>query len=554
MRLDIGDAAALVHVVLLSSGNASYPQDFVVNRPFDHNIVFNYRRLAHKMRAMDQYILDKSWHGIRQTTCHGAADPEQAPVTVKLPSAWGQAAADALAALLPDRGAVEITRAAEAWIAPITARAATAGLPEAIGPALHGLLARRQAGPSGDIWRNQPGSAPGFVFNPNGFLDNAGGFDVAGFGDAVDTAVTALTLAAPGAHRLSLGFTDLHLFLARLGLTYDAPAARDLAQTLAAFMAARASAASARLLARGAAPGHAVECGQFPEACVLPALTIAGRDAQAAALRAGTCRHQALLGFAADPAVEALLGAETVNFAPALSPLNGDGLLAHWAQARLAWLGLSAEAALARQLAGEVLFAAAKPAAHAAMYEVLAPFFAAMPARPVPLPAPRQTAPRDMLPARRTGYTQKASIGGHKLFLSTGEYANGRLGEIFIALHKEGSAFRGLMDAFAIAVSLGLQHGVELEQFVEAFTFTRFGPAGTVEGDPAVPAATSLIDYVFRNLAVNYLGQTNLAPALPEAADTVGDGASDRAPLLPLGLPEPAPRERRRALKLVSNP
>ncbi len=112
------------------------------------------------------------------------------------------------------------------------------------------------------------------------------------------------------------------------------------------------------------------------------------------------------------------------------------------------------------------------------------------------------------------------------------------------------------MDAFAIAVSLGLQHGVALEAYVEAFTFTRFGPAGAVEGDPAVSQATSMIDYAFRNLAVNYLGQTGLAPALPEEADTLGQDAMERAPLLPLDLPAvppgPAPRERRRALQLVS--
>jgi hypothetical protein len=185
------------------------------------------------------------------------------------------------------------------------------------------------------------------------------------------------------------------------------------------------------------------------------------------------------------------------------------------------------------------------------MHEAIAPFIHAMPAAPA-LPQPvRSRAKRDMLPARRRGYTQKASVGGHKVFLSTGEYETGRLGEIFIALHKEGSAFRGLMDAFAIAVSIGLQHGVNLEDYVEAFTFTRFGPAGVVEGDPAVAQATSLIDYVFRNLAVNYLGQTNLAPATLDTADAVGDGAGDRAPLLPLDLPDAAPRERRRALKLV---
>jgi ribonucleoside-diphosphate reductase alpha chain len=178
---------------------------------------------------------------------------------------------------------------------------------------------------------------------------------------------------------------------------------------------------------------------------------------------------------------------------------------------------------------------------------------AQMPERPAAPMQARRKSTRETLPARRSGYTQKVSVGGHKLFLSTGEYGNGRLGEIFIALHKEGSAFRGLMDAFAIAVSLGLQHGVNLDDYIEAFTFTRFGPAGTVEGDPAVLQATSMIDYVFRNLAVNYLGQTNLAPATPEPADTVGDGAIDRAPLLPLDLPAPAPRERRKNLKLVSN-
>jgi hypothetical protein len=171
----------------------------------------------------------------------------------------------------------------------------------------------------------------------------------------------------------------------------------------------------------------------------------------------------------------------------------------------------------------------------------------------VPLAVPSAPARRRDLPGRRTGYTQKASVGGHKLFLRTGEYDDGSLGEIFIALHKEGAAFRGLMDNFALAVSLGLQHGVPLERFVEAFTFTRFGPAGVVDGDPAVHAATSLLDYAFRNLAANYMAGREIPAAEIEDADTVGQGARDQSPLLPLDLPDEAsPRARRRGLRVVS--
>jgi ribonucleoside-diphosphate reductase alpha chain len=166
---------------------------------------------------------------------------------------------------------------------------------------------------------------------------------------------------------------------------------------------------------------------------------------------------------------------------------------------------------------------------------------------------PLPIAARADLPARRAGYTQKASVGGHKLYVRTGEYQGGALGEIFIALHKEGAAFRGLMDQFASAVNIGLQHGVPLEAFVEAFTFTRFGPAGSVEGDPAVRQATSLLDYTFRHLAANYLGRRDIPEAEMEEADTVGDGVRDGAPLLPLELPpEASPRARRRALRVIS--
>ena len=117
---------------------------------------------------------------------------------------------------------------------------------------------------------------------------------------------------------------------------------------------------------------------------------------------------------------------------------------------------------------------------------------------------------RSRLPERRKGYTQKAIVGGHKVYLRTGEYESGQLGEIFIDMHKEGAAFRSLMNNFAIAVSLGLQYGVPLEEFVDAFTFTRFEPQGLVTGNDAIKMATSVLDYIFRELAISYLDRHDL--------------------------------------------
>jgi ribonucleoside-diphosphate reductase alpha chain len=134
---------------------------------------------------------------------------------------------------------------------------------------------------------------------------------------------------------------------------------------------------------------------------------------------------------------------------------------------------------------------------------------------------------REKLPNRRKSYTQKATVGGHKVYLHTGEYEDGRLGEIFIDMHKEGAAFRSLMNNFAIAISLGLQYGVPLEEYVDAFTFTRFEPAGLVQGNDTIKNATSILDYIFRELAVSYLGRNDLAHVdLSEVANT-GLGSSD---------------------------
>jgi ribonucleoside-diphosphate reductase alpha chain len=136
---------------------------------------------------------------------------------------------------------------------------------------------------------------------------------------------------------------------------------------------------------------------------------------------------------------------------------------------------------------------------------------------------------REKMPDRRKGYTQKAVVGGHKVYLRTGEYDDGRLGEIFIDMHKEGAALRSFINNFAIAVSLGLQYGVPLEEYVDAFTFTRFEPAGPVQGNDSIKYATSILDYVFRELAVSYMSRYDLAHVDPSETgfDALGKGVAE---------------------------
>ncbi len=155
---------------------------------------------------------------------------------------------------------------------------------------------------------------------------------------------------------------------------------------------------------------------------------------------------------------------------------------------------------------------------------------------------------REKMPDRRKGYTQKAVVGGHKVYLRTGEYDDGRIGEIFIDMHKEGAALRSFINNFAIAVSLGLQYGVPLEEYVDAFTFTRFEPAGPVQGNDSIKYAkrpgagqrikfaTSILDYVFRELAVSYMGRFDLAHVDPTESnfDAMGKGVEEgKAPEQP---------------------
>jgi hypothetical protein len=192
------------------------------------------------------------------------------------------------------------------------------------------------------------------------------------------------------------------------------------------------------------------------------------------------------------------------------------------------------------------------------MAQAVAPFLHAAPPLPVaeaaparPAAAPPSRAPQT--PARPSGAVWRATVGGHRVVLRTTEDASGQPSELAIALTKEGAAYRSLMDAMMQAVSIGLAGGVKLATYVDAYAYTRFGPAGAVEGDPAIRQATSVLDWAFRKLAREYLGRLDLPDPGEEdcTPDAVGR-AAEQAPLLPLDLPAaPSPRARLRQLKLV---
>ncbi|MGI4800997.1 MAG: hypothetical protein ACRYF2_15100 [Janthinobacterium lividum] len=482
----------------------------------------------------------KIWRGVRMRDIEAGADPDAAPRPLTIPASWDDRAAAALAFLAPGDGKASLPRAAESWIRPLASSARLEGDP-ALADRLHGLLLLRQAAPTAPLWGGtDEGTPPGFVMNLPAFYDEATGFDVDAFIDAVRTAATALRLSEPSAGRVAIGFTDLDGLLARIGVAYESLEARDLAATLAALLRGTADVTLA-----GEQPDLLSRLPSWPEPPKLrrlPKLAAAAVLARTEALR-GSASMPSTAISAPGPA-DALLGAETSGIAPAFSAVDADGKLTLAAQSRLVTLGLSAEAALARILDGEALLAPPSLQAHQAMHDAVAPYMHAMPARPVSAAAVTPPS-RRALPARCRGYTQRVAIGGHRVYVRTEEYADGTLGELHVTLPREGAMMRHMMESVTAAVSLGLQHGVPLEEYVRTFTLTRFGPAGAVEGDADIGHATSVLDYVFRNLALNYLGGCSVPEGIPDARP-------DPMPLLPLDLPVQM-RIRRTGLRLVAN-
>ncbi len=451
-----------------------------------------------------------------------AAEPDGALRVISLPASFDDEAAAALAAMLPGAGPVDFVRAAEAWLPRLA--------PPAGADALRLLLLTRRGCPGAAVWRGEAASSPVFLLNLAAFHDVASGFDVAAFGAAAELAAQAMRRLAPEAAR-RVALTGLDLLLALLGLDYVGEAARATAACLAALAHGRVAAVSNGQLDLLAEPAAT----PAPPPCSVPRLTAAATAALAVPVSGLAARVCVLPAGPED----ALLGVEVGGIAPGFSPVHPDGRLTCSAQARLVALGLSAEAALALTLLGEAPLAPAEAAAHNAMREAVAPW-AELDALPYAAPARRRRA----LPERQSGISRRVTVGGHRLHLRTGEFEDGRLGEISIGLPRDGAALRGLMDSFAAAASLALQHGVPLEELVETFAGTRYGPAGAVEGDPVVAAATSLVDYVFRALSAEYLGRVLEAPVV--AAPRV----VSLTPMLPLEWPDAA--SRRRTFRLVS--
>ncbi len=479
---------------------------------------------------------ERIWQGVRLRQTEAAPDPDSDSRPVRIPAAWDEAAASAVCQLAPGHGFVSLPTLAQSWIMPLSLRAREAGI-VGLADRLHTLLLHRRGAPTEGVWRGTPGETPGFVLNLPAFHDTAG-FDVAAFSDAVTTAAQALHLLAPHSARYAVAMADLAGLLAALGLDYAGKPARDVAACLAGLLRGRVDTVLA-----GPQPDLLAAIPTWPAppaTCAVPGLAAAAAAARAETLRSGGVRPGTAI--LAPGAADALLGVETGGIAPAFAPVGPDGLL----RATRAWLearGISRDMALAAALAGEPVVPVASAADHAAMHDTVAAFLHVMPPRPVCAPSPANDARREELPARRRGYTQKAAVGGHRVFLRTGEYPDGRLGEVGLAVPRESPTVRGLADAFAASLSVGLQHGTPLDAYVEALAHLRFAPAGAVEGDPGVDRASSIPDYVARSLAASYLGRIVPAdePDLPPKPE--------ETPLLPLDLPR---RRSRAALRLVA--
>ncbi len=487
------------------------------------------------------------WHSVALRRTRAGADPDAQTRPIALPAAWEEEAAAAVAALAAGGGPVTFPTLAEGWIRRVTTRGRRLGLLEspeeadALAVELRALLLARRGAPGAEVWRDRREEAR-FVLNLPAFLDADGSFDAAGYARAAAIGVRVLDILGQGrAPRLRLGFADLAGLLAAFRLPYASAEAQAVAAAIAALTRGAAEAESGRLAERHG-PLHPVALiwPEPPAETAIPGLAAAARAALDEAAASPGLRHTGCVALAPADAVEALLGAETAGLAPAAGPLLPaiDEAGRHVLR--------PTRAALRAGEAAPALLAPPPPAARAAMEAAVMPFLDAAPplpaAQPAPPQAPRRVSPRPV--ATAAARTWRVSVGGTRVALRAIEDDRGRLREISFSAPREGAGGRALLEALAQAVSLGLAHGVPLDAFVEAYAYAP-GAGGAVEGDGTVRRATSVLDWTFRRLALDYLGRTDL----PDPAEEEADPPATRAvqpPLLPLDLPaQPSPRRGR---------
>lgn len=492
-------------------------------------------------------ILGTLWDGVALRRERIGADPDSPPRPVALPAAWEEDAAAALAALAPGSGPVVLPILAETWIRRVTMRGRRLGLLESpeeaddLAARLRALLLARRGAPGAEVWRDRREEAR-FVLNLPAFLDAEGGFDAAGYAAAAAVGVRVLDILGQGrAPRLRVGFADLAGLLAAFRLPYGGEEAQAVAAAIAALTRGAAEAESGHLAARhGALHPVALIWPEPPAETAVPGLAAAARAALAAAAASPGLRHEGCVALAPADAVEALLGAESAGLAPAAGPLrpvrDEDGRYA---------LRPTRAAQRAGDTAAAVL-APPPPGARAAMEAAALPFLDAAPPAPLavaaPPQAPRRAAPRPV--AHAAARTWRVTVGGARVALRATEDDRGALREISFSAPREGAAARALLEALAQAVSLGLAHGAPLSAFVDAYAYSP-GAGGVVEGDAAIRRATSVLDWAFRRLALDYLGRGDLPDPVEEETVPAAPALA-QPPLLPLDLPaQPAPRRGR---------
>ncbi|PHI96872.1 vitamin B12-dependent ribonucleotide reductase [Parasaccharibacter apium] len=504
------------------------------------------------------------WNGVHMRTLQTSIDPDSANLrSVTIPSVWSDDAAQALIQLTTtEGGALRLATEAARWVDLIDS---TPPLPHSaeetspIGRSLSCLLLMQHMAPNAALWRADPDEQAGFIVKLSSFVQD-GLFATEHFAACLKLACDSLRRLdaaqrpyrsgelplfddpAPFHHDNTpvglLLLTDLDACLAALGMDYDSPEGRDFAKAISQLT---------RLITHSGTskPATCFECPQFPDI-----------EKTAIAISSATQGITGLApletGFSTPGAVDALLDVEACGIGPIFSLVGPNGTLRASTLNRLAHKGLSPEAALALVLDGQSPLHPAGAEAHARMHEAVLPFCDHLPALPEPeiddLKDKLGRGVRRPLPMRQSGFSQRTSIGGHRLFMRTSEFEDGSLAALSLTPPRESPMARGLMECFSQAVSIGLQCGVPLNTFVEQFAYSRFGACGTVEGDDVARYATSMLDYAFRALSDAYLGQR-----MPDAPAEPHDEPK-ALPMLPFG-PEqhkPSSRSKNHTLRLVS--